>query len=126
MTRDIDQIVLDDCKPEETHKLKNQKPDEDKPGLGQNYCVPCARHFVTDSVLGLHKKTKEHKKRFKVLTKEMPYTHEESQKAAGMYVPQAKIDQLEAKVAFNQSSIIQQMLSEEKKEDDEVEDMVLE
>ena len=39
-TRDIDQIVNDDMKEENKIKLENQPVDEDKPGLGQHYCIP--------------------------------------------------------------------------------------
>ena len=46
IVRDIDQIVLNDMKPEETQKLQNQAIDEDKPGLAQHYCIPCARYFT--------------------------------------------------------------------------------
>ena len=46
--RDIDQVVLDDMQPENTEKLLNQPLDEYKPGLGQYYCVPCAKYFVTE------------------------------------------------------------------------------
>ena len=86
-TRDIDQIVLNDMLPEETQKLLNQPMDEDKPGLGQYYCLPCARHFISNIAKDTHLRTKEHKKRFRVVTKEEPYTIEESMRAAGMFVP---------------------------------------
>ena len=85
-TRDIDQIVLVDMQPEQTEKLMNQKFDEDKPGCGQHYCVPCARYFINTVSLNCHVKGKEHKKRVKI-TKEEPYTIEESMRAAGMQGP---------------------------------------
>ena len=90
-TRDIDQIVLTDMLPEQTQKLLNQPMDEDKPGLGQYYCLTCARHFISTIAKDAHLRTKEHKKRFKVCTKEEPYTIEESLRAAGMFVPQKQI-----------------------------------
>ena len=85
-TRDIDQIVFEDMQPERAHALSNQPVDEDKPGLGQHYCIPCARYFVSYYVMKTHLKSKEHKKRFKIVTTEVPYTHEESLRAAGMSV----------------------------------------
>ena len=86
-TRDIDQIVFTDMLPEETKKLLDQKCDEDKPGLGQFYCVTCARYFISSTAQSQHLKTKEHKKRFKQCTTVEPYTIEESLRAAGMHVP---------------------------------------
>ena len=60
--------------------------DDEKPGLGQHYCVTCARYFISQSAQEIHNKTKEHKKRFKVCQDE-PYTIEESERAAGMFKP---------------------------------------
>ena len=71
-------------KPEETEKLLNQPMQEDMPGLAQHYCVCCARYFVSPAAIKEHFKTKEHKKRFKVVTTEKPYSHEEAEKAAGL------------------------------------------
>ena len=82
-TRDIDQIVFVDMQPEMTQKLKNQKLDEDKPGLAQHYCIPCARYFISEHAMNCHLKTKEHKKRNKVIKTDVPYTIEESLRAAG-------------------------------------------
>jgi bud site selection protein 20 len=83
-TRDIDQIVYEDFLPEMTEKLLNQPLDEDLPGLGQFYCLPCARYFTTQAGLSEHLLTKLHKKRFKVVTTETPYTIEESELVAGL------------------------------------------
>ena len=85
-TRDIDQIVLIDMMPAMTEKLTHQPIDENKPGMGQHYCVCCARYFLSQLVLGNHLKSKEHKKRFKIATTEVPYTHEESLRAAGVSI----------------------------------------
>ena len=46
--RDVDQIVLDDMLPENTEKLLNQPLDEEKPGLGQFYCLHCSKYFISD------------------------------------------------------------------------------
>ena len=81
--RDVDQVVLVDMLPENTEKLENQPIDEHKPGLGQNYCVTCSRHFITENSKMVHLKGKEHKKRSKI-TKEIPYSHEEAERAAGL------------------------------------------
>ncbi|KAI0560044.1 zinc finger protein [Gracilaria domingensis] len=60
--------------------------DFDLPGLGQFYCLQCARYFISDTVLAAHKKTKKHKFRLKEL-KEKPYSQLEAEAAAGMAPP---------------------------------------
>lgn len=80
-TKDIDEI-LEDLKPENITKLNVQALDEDLPGLGQHYCVFCARYFINSDSLNVHIKTKEHKKRVK-RTKEEPYSIEDSKKYGG-------------------------------------------
>eukprot|EP00736_Rhodelphis_marinus_P009577 Rmarinus@m.19938 len=75
--------VVDDLKPENASKFEDMPADLDLPGLGQHYCVHCSRYFVDEETLEKHKKTKNHKKRCKVV-KEKPYGHEEAMLAAGM------------------------------------------
>ena len=81
--RDVDQVVMEDMLPENAVKLQNQELDETLPGLGQHYCLHCTRYFLTDLVMAEHFRTKEHKKRMRVL-KEIPYSHEEADRAAGL------------------------------------------
>jgi bud site selection protein 20 len=76
--------VLEDMLPENTKVLKSQPIDEDKPGLGQNYCVTCCRHFVTDAALKEHNSGKEHRKRLKICLTEIPYSIEEAERAGGL------------------------------------------
>ena len=97
--------------------------DEDKPGLGQYYCVTCARYFISLIAIETHKRTKEHKKRFKVVTTEVPYSKEEAEKAGGLFHPQTTFDKMQAKIAFNQSATIAAELEEQKRADDGVEDV---
>jgi bud site selection protein 20 len=80
-TKDIDEII-EDMKPENILKFSNLPIDENLPGLGQFYCIFCARYFINKSSLETHFKTKEHKKRVK-RTKEEPYTVEDSLKYGG-------------------------------------------
>ncbi len=61
----------------------NQPLDEDKPGLGQHYCLHCSRYFISENAIKEHFKTKEHKKRMKTC-KDKPYSHEESLAAVGI------------------------------------------
>lgn len=82
--RDLDQIVFEDLIPENTAKLLNQDFTEDLPGLGQHYCVPCARYMISEKAMQEHLRTKEHKKRFRVVKNEKPYTQEEADRAAGL------------------------------------------
>jgi bud site selection protein 20 len=64
--RDIDQIQ-DDLKKETAVGVKLEfEYDEDLPGLGQFYCTPCGRHFVSQETLTIHEKSKIHKTRFVV------------------------------------------------------------
>ena len=87
--RDVDEIVLTDMLPENSEKLLNQEMDEAKPGLGQHYCLHCARYFITEIAIQEHFKTKVHKKRMKTL-KEIPYTHEEAERAGGLMPEKVK------------------------------------
>lgn len=80
----LDQIVLEDMLPENTKVLKNQAADEDKAGLGQHYCVPCCRYFVSAAAIAEHEAKKEHRKRVKICLNDVPYTIEEAEKAGGL------------------------------------------
>eukprot|EP00735_Rhodelphis_limneticus_P002372 TRINITY_DN13220_c0_g1::TRINITY_DN13220_c0_g1_i1::g.31069::m.31069 TRINITY_DN13220_c0_g1::TRINITY_DN13220_c0_g1_i1::g.31069 ORF type:complete len:129 (+),score=24.77,sp/B0BLT0/ZN593_XENTR/53.66/1e-24,zf-C2H2_jaz/PF12171.3/1.8e-10,zf-met/PF12874.2/0.014,zf-C2H2/PF00096.21/0.027 TRINITY_DN13220_c0_g1_i1:64-450(+) len=77
------EYVIEDCKPENSHKFEALPVDFELPGLGQYYCVECSRYFIDQKTLDEHKKTKVHKLRLKVL-KEKPYSHAEAAAAAGM------------------------------------------
>ncbi|KAI8983053.1 hypothetical protein BDB01DRAFT_792223 [Pilobolus umbonatus] len=79
-------MIHDDLKPENVDKMKNQEINTDLPGLGQHYCVECARHFISEVHLEEHLKTKLHKRRVKKLQDE-PYTQEEADRAAGISKP---------------------------------------
>ncbi|EGD72415.1 zinc finger protein [Salpingoeca rosetta] len=91
-TRDVDQIH-DDLKPKVLNKLATQVVDYDLPGMGQFYCVHCARHFVDEFTLEAHRRSKVHKRRLKQLS-ETPYTQKEADAAGGLgvYVPPSKVD----------------------------------
>jgi len=62
-TKDLDQIH-EDLKPENVEKIKNALPDPDLPGMGKNYCIPCARHFTSVEAYEAHMHTKLHKRRY--------------------------------------------------------------
>lgn len=81
-TRDLDLIYNDLSTKESVQKLLNQPLDETKPGLGQYYCIHCAKYMETAIALKTHLKGKVHKRRVKEL-KGVPYTQEVSDAAAG-------------------------------------------
>lgn len=87
LAKAIDQVHEDVSDPMKAEALRTDQPiDFDLPGLGQHYCVECARYFITEDVLKHHKKTKKHKIRLKEL-KETPYSQREAEMAAGMAPP---------------------------------------
>lgn len=82
--RAVDQIHEDLADPLKAEALRTDQPvDFDLPGMGQYYCVECARYFIDGSVLIKHAKTKLHKNRLKEL-KEKPYSQAEAEAAAGL------------------------------------------
>ncbi|CDW77476.1 UNKNOWN [Stylonychia lemnae] len=82
--RDLDQIVFEDLIESNAAKLLNQEFNEDLPGLGQHYCLTCARYLINEKAMAEHLKTKEHKKRFRIVKTEKPYTQEEAERAGGL------------------------------------------
>lgn len=87
MARSVDQIHDDVNDPMRAEALRSNQPiDFDLPGLGQFYCVECARYFINEHALSEHYKTKKHKIRVKEL-KEKPYSQAEAEAAAGMAPP---------------------------------------
>ncbi|EDQ92056.1 uncharacterized protein MONBRDRAFT_17559 [Monosiga brevicollis MX1] len=91
-TKDVDQIH-EDFKPEVLEKLMQPEVDGDLPGLGQFYCVHCARYFVNQLSLAGHFKSKVHKRRVKQLS-ETPYSQAEADAAAGLgtYKPPQRVE----------------------------------
>ena len=69
-------------KPENKSKLEAQELDEEKPGLGQHYCLECAKYYESDEALVNHTKSKVHRRRLKEL-KFGSYTKEEAERTAG-------------------------------------------
>lgn len=92
-TRDLDLVYNDLASKESVRALKNQPLDETKPGLGQYYCVECAKYFENQISLDRHTKGKVHKRRVKDL-RQRPYTPLESEACAG-YNLQKFIDSVE-------------------------------
>lgn len=88
-TKDIDQIQ-DELTMIASGKELRGIVDEDAPGGGRFYCVPCARHFISGEVLAEHERTKVHKRRVKEVA-EPQYTHREAEAAAGMSAPDTAV-----------------------------------
>ncbi|EGV61237.1 Bud site selection protein 20 [Yamadazyma tenuis] len=82
-TRDLDLVYDDLSSKESIYRLKNQPVDENLPGLGQYYCIECAKYFETQRMLDHHTKSKKHKRRVKELH-QRPYTSLESEAASGV------------------------------------------
>lgn len=61
--RDYDQIRQDLATKKHLQDYKATKDVEDLPGLGQHYCVECAKWFETEHNLVAHRKGKNHKRR---------------------------------------------------------------
>jgi hypothetical protein len=71
-------VPFKDLHPEEI----NSDADE-LPGGGNFSCEPCNKYFIDQKTLDIHLKTKNHKKRYKLL-QEVPYTHKEADAAGGI------------------------------------------
>ena len=63
-TRDLDQVYADLHSPKHLSQHQNSKPAEDLPGLGQWYCIECAKWFEGENSLIHHRRGKVHKRRY--------------------------------------------------------------
>ena len=61
--RDLDQIHADLRSPGHLSAFKDTKAAEDLPGLGQHYCIECAKWFEAEYNLVQHRRGKVHKRR---------------------------------------------------------------
>ncbi|CCE62664.1 hypothetical protein TPHA_0D00200 [Tetrapisispora phaffii CBS 4417] len=103
-TKDLDLIYNELTSKEKIHGLLNQPMDETKPGLGQHYCIHCAKYMETAIALKTHLKTKVHKRRVKEL-KEVPYTQEVANAAAGVDLNKFlnRVEQIKTKVGIEKN-----------------------
>ncbi|EPE25977.1 C2H2 and C2HC zinc finger [Glarea lozoyensis ATCC 20868] len=81
--RDVDQVAADIRSPKHLQQHKSTKASEDLPGLGQFYCVECAKWFESEHSLVGHRKGSTHKRRLKLL-KEGAYSQQEAEAAVGL------------------------------------------
>ncbi|KAL1989864.1 hypothetical protein VTN49DRAFT_7061 [Thermomyces lanuginosus] len=84
-TRDYDQVRADLESEKHLQEWKATKDPEDLPGLGQYYCVECAKWFEGEHNLIAHRKGKNHKRRLRLL-KEEPHTQRIAEAAIGLGV----------------------------------------
>ncbi|KAI1003517.1 hypothetical protein K3495_g4693 [Podosphaera aphanis] len=81
--RDLDQISEDLRSPRHLEQHKTSTPAEDLPGLGQFYCIECAKWFESENNMTSHQKGSTHKRRVKAL-KDEPYSQKEAEAAVGL------------------------------------------
>lgn len=93
-TRDLDEIAEDLKSRHHLEHHLSQKPPEDLPALGLYYCIPCAKHFESETNYAKHEKAKPHKRRVRQL-KEEPYSQKEAEAAAGLTTDNGKRAQVE-------------------------------
>ncbi|KAI9822891.1 MAG: Bud site selection protein 20 [Thelocarpon impressellum] len=82
-TRDLDLVHADLRSSKHLGQHKDAKEPEDLPGLGQWYCVECAKWFEGEHSLIQHRRGKNHKRRVRLLREE-PYTQKEAEAAVGL------------------------------------------
>jgi bud site selection protein 20 len=82
-TRGIDQVHCDVASKKHLQQHLNSQAPEDLPGLGQHYCVECAKFFESQTNLEEHTKGKPHKRRLRQLMEE-PYSQKEAEAAVGL------------------------------------------
>ncbi|KAF2096913.1 hypothetical protein NA57DRAFT_25224, partial [Rhizodiscina lignyota] len=88
-TRNIDQIHADLGSENHLKQYTDTKATEDLPGLGEWYCVECAKWYESEANFEAHKKGKGHKRRLKQL-KEEPYSQKEADAAIGLWTDNGK------------------------------------
>ncbi|KAI8913373.1 hypothetical protein EDD86DRAFT_200420 [Gorgonomyces haynaldii] len=90
-TRDLDQVFEDMQKKQQVLEKFKTEEDQDLPGMGQHYCVECARHFIGEQEYIVHCRTKLHKKRVKTLKNETAYTQKDAELAAGLQTDNGRL-----------------------------------
>ncbi|WEW60625.1 hypothetical protein PRK78_006112 [Emydomyces testavorans] len=88
-TRDYDQVRNDIDSARHLELYKATKHEEDLPGLGQYYCIECAKWFESEYNLTAHRKGKNHKRRIRLL-KEEPHTQKVADAAVGLTTDNGK------------------------------------
>ncbi len=123
-TRDLDLIHEDLSSPNKIQKLKHQPFDEDKAGMGQYYCIHCAKYFQDNKALAHHYKSKVHKRRVKQLSVN-PYSTLEAEAATGLNLERFvnKVNNYKANETARRL-MESQLLKDQLKENDEKDKMI--
>ena len=82
-TKDLDQVQDEIGAVEGATRSMEAYHDEDAPGGGRFYCLPCARHFTDEATLLLHCRSKPHKRMVKLVAAPQS-TQTEADAGAGM------------------------------------------
>ncbi|KAJ8609870.1 hypothetical protein MRB53_038909 [Persea americana] len=83
LSRGIDQIKADLASEKHLSQYQSTKAAEDLPGLGEFYCIECAKWFESEQNLAGHRKGQAHKRRLKEL-KEEAHSQEVADKVVGL------------------------------------------
>jgi len=83
LTRGLDQVKADLANPRHLTQYKSTKAAEDLPGLGEFYCIECAKWFEGENNLASHRRGKNHKRRVKELRAEA-HTQKGADAAVGL------------------------------------------
>lgn len=83
MTRGLDQVKADLASPKHLANYHSTKAAEDLPGLGEFYCIECAKWFEGEHNLAGHRRGKNHKRRVKELKSES-HTQKVADQAVGL------------------------------------------
>lgn len=81
--RDYDQVKADLASKRHLELYKESKVAEDLPGLGEFYCIECAKWFEGEHNLAGHRRGKNHKRRVKELKAEA-HTQTAAEAAVGL------------------------------------------
>lgn len=83
LTRGLDQVKADLASKRHLEQYTETKAAEDLPGLGEFYCIECAKWFEGKYNLSAHRKGKNHKRRVKELKAEV-HSQELADKVVGL------------------------------------------
>lgn len=83
LTRGLDQVKADLANPRHLSQYRETKSAEDLPGLGEFYCIECAKWFEGEHNLAGHRRGKNHKRRVKELKAEA-HTQKVAEAAVGL------------------------------------------
>lgn len=90
--RDLDQVKADIASLKHLSQYQYTKAKEDLPGLGEHYCVECAKWFEGAHNLAAHRKGKNHKRRVRFLKEEV-HSQQAAEAAVGLGTDNGKSTQ---------------------------------